>query len=93
MGQALDARSLEAEAPGRTVGRVWSSWTLGDTPAVTATLGGLLAVESGRVHAQAASGPGTPWALLGMDTALGHRAAYLTPGAILGAPGPILQVG
>lgn len=29
--QALDAGSLEAEAPGRTAGRVWSGWALGDT--------------------------------------------------------------
>ena len=58
--QALDAGSLEAEAPGRTVGRVWSSWALGDTPAVTATLGLSLAMEPGCVHTQAASGPGIP---------------------------------
>lgn len=29
--RALDAGSLEAGAPGRTVGRVWSGWALGDT--------------------------------------------------------------
>lgn len=88
--EALDARSPEAEAPGSTVGRVWSSWLLGDTGSAE---GLSLAMESGHVHSQEGSGPGVPVSAVrrGHSPWPPHRLP--SPGAILGAPGPILQAG